>query len=140
VTAGRGSVLGDTSLSGVTAVGRVPARVLAGFASAIHLKKRTTIFGSRRLWRSLGPDGPPTGICLAAQYHLALIGIDLPLLNYTKQYRSIRVAIRRDSGRALLQTNRACRIPEHRLGARYESEHVQTIAAYVDHLLPMLSS
>jgi hypothetical protein len=103
-------------------------------------KKRTTISWVEALvGETWAPMDPTDGyFAWLPNTHLALYRNDLPLLIHTKRVPvEYGFAIRQiTQGEAFaadqpsVQNSR-----KHRLAARYESEHVQTIAAYVDHPL-----
>ncbi len=139
VTAGRGSRAGKTRalVALLRSVG-VPARVVGGIRLGDTSKKHTTISWVEALVGETWAPMDPTGGYFAwlPNTHLALYRNDLPLLIHTKRVPveysfTIRQITRGEAFAADQPSVQKTR--KHRLGARYESEHGQTIAAYVDH-------
>ncbi len=139
ITAGRGSRFGKTrALVALLRAAGIPARVVGGIRLGDTPRKRTTISWAEALVGDTWVPLDPTGGYFAwlPNTYLALYRNDLPLLIHTRQVPvEYTFFIRQLTRTAALATDRAegdsqGKRAKHAL--HYESEHVHTVAAYVD--------
>jgi transglutaminase-like putative cysteine protease len=139
ISTGRGSRVGKTHalVALLRSVG-IPARVVGGIRLGDTAKKRTTISWAEALIGETWVPLDPTGGYFAwlPNTYLALYRNDLPLLIHTKhvpvEYTFTIRQLTRSEALAADQTSGQTTHARHQ-GSRYESEHIHTIAAYVDH-------
>ncbi len=139
ITSGSGSRVGKTRalVALLRSVG-IPARIVGGIRLGDTAKKRTTISWVEAMIGEAWVPLDPTGGYFAwlPNTYLALYRNDLPLLIHTKhvpvEYAFTIRQLTRSEALAADQANRLSNRARRR-GARYESEHIHTIAAYVDH-------
>ena len=139
LTAERGSRFGKTrALVALLRAAGIPARVVGGIRLGDTARKRTTISWAEALIGDTWVPMDPAGGYFAwlPNTYLALYRNDLPLLIHTRQVPvEYTFFIRQLTRTAALATDQA---EEHNLGKirkhalHYESEHVHTVAAYVD--------
>ncbi|HXG19362.1 MAG TPA: 7TM domain-containing protein [Methylomirabilota bacterium] len=139
LTAGRGNRTGKTRalVALLRAVG-VPARIVGGIRLGDTTKKRTTISWVEALIGDVWVPMDPAGGHFAwlPNTYLALYRNDLPLLIHTRHAPvEYMFAIRQVTRSEALATEQPTppSHKRHQTGSRYESEHLHTIAAYVDH-------
>ena len=139
ITAKRGSRFGKTrALVALLRTAGIPARVVGGIRLGDTARKRTTISWAEALIGDTWVPMDPTGGYFAwlPNTYLALYRNDLPLLIHTRQVPvEYTFFIRQLTRTAALAADRA----EGNSGGKrmkhalhYESEHVHTVAAYVD--------
>jgi transglutaminase-like putative cysteine protease len=136
--AGRGSRAGKTrTLVALLRAAGIPARVVGGIRLGDTTKKRTTISWAEALIGDIWVPMDPAGGHFAwlPNTYLALYRNDLPLLIHTRRVPvEYTFFIRQTTRNAALATDQtgARDQEKKRRGLRYESEHVHTVAAYVD--------
>ncbi|MBI3304274.1 MAG: transglutaminase family protein, partial [Deltaproteobacteria bacterium] len=136
--AGRGSRAGKTrALVALLRAADLPARVVGGIRLGDTARKRTTISWVEVLigdtWVPMDPAGGH--FAWLPNTYLALYRNDLPLLMHTRRVPvEYTFFIHQTTRGAALATDQAGARGQgkKRQGLRYESEHVHTVAAYVD--------
>jgi transglutaminase-like putative cysteine protease len=135
---GRGGRAGKSrALVALLRAAGIPARVVGGIRLGDSAKKRTTVSWVEALIGETWVPMDPTGGYFAwlPNTYLALYRNDLPLLTHSKklpvEYTFFIRQLTRSAALAPDQPSPALRDTTRR-GVRYESEHLQTIAAYVD--------
>jgi hypothetical protein len=139
ITTGRGSRFGKTrALVALLRAAGIPARVVGGIRLGDTARKRTTISWAEALIGETWVPMDPAGGYFAwlPNTYLALYRNDLPLLIHTRRVPvEYTFFIRQLTRTAALATDH----PEGRKPGKrrrhalhYESEHVHTVAAYVD--------
>ncbi len=137
ITAARGSRVGKTRalVALLRAVG-IPARVVGGMRLGDTARKRTTItWVEARVGDTWVPMDPAAGyFAWLPNTYLALYRDDLPLLIHTRtvpvQYAFFIRQVPRSAVLTVRSGDREADPKRDRL--RYESEHIHTIATYVD--------
>jgi hypothetical protein len=135
----RGSRFGKTrALVALLRAAGIPARVVGGIRLGDTARKRTTISWAEALLGDTWVPMDPTGGYFAwlPNTYLALYRNDLPLLIHTRQvpveYTFFIRQLTRGAALATEQPEERGQGKRRREGLRYESEHVHTVAAYVD--------
>lgn len=138
LTSRRGGRAGKTrALVALLRAAGIPARMVGGIRLGDTAKKRTTISWVEAFigdaWVSMDPAGghfdwlPNT--------YLALYRTDLPILLHTRQVPVEYIFSIRQVTRSEAFASAPAKVPalsKRRSGSRFESEHIHTVAAYVD--------
>lgn len=137
LTAGRGSRAGKThALVALLRAAGIPARVVGGIRLGDTARKRTTISWAEALIGSTWVPMDPAGGYFAwlPNTYLALYRNDLPLLIHTRQVAVEYTFFIRQLTRsaALAADQPPAQGFDKRQGLHYESDHIHTVATYVE--------